>query len=276
MPLLHLLLLAAIQGITEFLPISSSGHLILLPGITGMADQGQVLDVAVHVGTLGAVVLYFWTDVREAIQGLPRLCTGKADTPGSRLALLLIIATIPGILFGLFLAMTGLDDRLRSVAVIGWTMLIFGIVLYIADRRGDTGRVPEEWTLREAVIFGIWQAIALIPGTSRSGIVITGALFAGYERKAAAKISMLMSIPMIIASAIYLSGEVIATADVQAARDGAIAAVFAFLSALVALSLMMKLLNSISFTPYVIYRVLLGLALLWYAYVHGATMPPHA
>ncbi|NIZ10854.1 undecaprenyl-diphosphate phosphatase [Pseudooceanicola sp. HF7] len=276
MPLLHLLLLAVIQGITEFLPVSSSGHLILLPGLTGMADQGQVLDVAVHVGTLGAVVLYFWADVREAIQGLPRLLSGKADTPGSRLAMLLIIATIPGILFGLFLALTGIDDMLRSVAVIGWTMLGFGILLYIADRRGDSGKMPEEWTLVESIKFGLWQAIALIPGTSRSGICITGALFAGYERKAAAKISMLMSIPMIIASAAYLSGEVIATADIQAAKDGAIAAVFAFLSALLALSLMMKLLNSVSYTPYVIYRVVLGLFLLWFAYVHGAEMPAHA
>ncbi len=273
MPLLHLLLLAIIQGITEFLPISSSGHLILLPGLTGMADQGQVIDVAVHVGTLLAVIIYFWSDVREAVAGLPRLVRGKTDTPGSRLAFLLIIATIPGILFGLFLAITGIDDMLRSVAVIGWTMVIFGVVLWIADRRGDSGKQPAEWTLKEAVTLGLWQAVALIPGTSRSGICITGALFAGYDRKAAAKISMLMSIPMIIASATYIGGKVVATANMQDAVDGAIAAVFAFLSALLALVLMMKLLNSVSFTPYVIYRVVLGLFLLWFAYVHGGQMP---
>ncbi|WP_029375069.1 undecaprenyl-diphosphate phosphatase [Oceanicola sp. S124] len=266
MPLLQLLLLAIIQGITEFLPISSSGHLILLPGLTGMQDQGQVIDVAVHVGTLGAVVLYFWEDVREAIGGLPRLLRGRIDTPGAQLAFLLAVATIPGVLFGLFLAITGLDDRLRSVAVIGWTMLIFGVVLYIADRRGDSGRAAKDWTLRDAIILGLWQAVALIPGTSRSGICITGALFGGFERQAAAKLSMLMSIPMILASAAYLSGEVIATADAQAAIDGTIAAFFAFLSALLALVLMMRLLRSVSFTPYVIYRVLLGFALLVWAY----------
>ncbi|PJE31217.1 Undecaprenyl-diphosphatase [Pseudooceanicola marinus] len=266
MPLLQLLLLAIIQGITEFLPISSSGHLILLPALSGMQDQGQVIDVAVHVGTLGAVVLYFWADVRDAIGGLPLLIRGRTDTPGSRLAFLLIVATIPGILFGLFLAMTGIDDLLRSAAVIGWTMLGFGVLLWIADRRGDSGRPAADWTLKDAIVLGLWQAIALIPGTSRSGICITGALFGGFERQAAAKISMLMSIPMILASAAYLSGEVIATADSQAAISGAIAAVFAFLSALVALTLMMRLLRSVSFTPYVIYRLALGSFLLWWAY----------
>lgn len=267
MPLFQLLLLAIIQGITEFLPISSSGHLILLPSLTGMQDQGQVIDVAVHVGTLFAVIIYFWSDVSEAIKGLPRLACGKADTPGSKLALLLIVATIPGILFGLFLAITHIDDMLRSAAVIGWTMLIFGIVLYVADRRGDTGRQAEEWTLKDAIKLGFWQAVALIPGTSRSGICITGALFGGFDRQASAKISMLMSIPMIIASALYIGGEVVATADVQDAIDGSIAAVFSFLSALLALTLMMKLLKSVSFTPYVIYRVALGLFLLWWAYM---------
>tara|TARA_R110000737_G_scaffold305258_1_gene312794 strand:- start:2357 stop:3187 length:831 start_codon:yes stop_codon:yes gene_type:complete len=276
MPLFQLLLLAIIQGITEFLPISSSGHLILLPGLTGMQDQGQMIDIAVHVGTLGAVIVYFWSDVKEALLGLPRLARGKADTPGSRLALLLILSTIPVIIFGLFLALTGLDDMLRSVAVIGWTMLIFGVVLYIADRRGDTGKTTAEWSMKHAWILGLWQAVALIPGTSRSGITITGALFAGYERQSAAKISMLMSIPTIIASAIFLAGEVIATADAAAARDGAIAAVFAFLSALIALTLMMRLLKSVSFTPYVIYRVILGLFLLWYAYIYGASIPEAA
>ncbi|MBT9383908.1 undecaprenyl-diphosphate phosphatase [Pseudooceanicola sp. CBS1P-1] len=270
MPLLHLLILAIIQGITEFLPISSSGHLILLPALTGAEDQGQILDVAVHVGTLLAVMIYFWKDVGHAIAGLPRLSCGKADTPGSRLALLLIVATIPGIIFGLFLAITGIDDMLRSVAVIGWTMLIFGLVLYWADRRGDSGRPAEDWTMKDAIILGFWQAVALIPGTSRSGITITGALFAGFERQAAAKISMLMSIPMIIAAAAYEFGDVMASANMQALRDGAIAALFAFLSALVALVLMMRLLRSVSFTPYVIYRVILGVILLGYAYLFGA------
>ena len=134
MSLLHIFIVAMIQGITEFLPVSSSGHLILLPNLTGLEDQGQVIDVAVHVGTLGAVVLYFWADVKIALAGTLRLLRGRVDTQGAFLALCLAIATVPEMLFGLDLALSGKDDTLRSPAVIGWTMLVFGVVLYWADQ----------------------------------------------------------------------------------------------------------------------------------------------
>ncbi|MFY0633590.1 MAG: undecaprenyl-diphosphate phosphatase [Vannielia sp.] len=266
MELWQLLIIAIIQGVTEFLPISSSGHLILLPGLTGMADQGQVIDVAVHVGTLFAVILYFRTDVAAAATGTLRLARGRVDTPGARLAWLLILATIPVVLFGLVLKLTGLDDQLRSVAVIGWTMLIFGLVLYWADQKGPERKEDSDWNLKDALIMGLWQAVALIPGTSRSGITITAARHLGYKREDGAKLAMLMSIPTIAASGILLGAEVVANADAQAAKDAAIAALFAFLSALLALTLMMRLLKSVSFTPYVIYRVVLGVFLLWWAY----------
>lgn len=266
MSLLSILLAALIQGITEFLPVSSSGHLILLPALTGLEDQGQVIDVAVHVGTLFAVVLYFWSDVRAALFSLPQLLRGKADTHGARLALLLIIATIPAVLFGLALKLTGLDEMMRSMALIGWTMLIFGVVLYWADQTGKTHKIAHDWNLKDAIIMGLWQALALIPGTSRSGITITAARQLGYNREDGAKLAMLMSIPVILASGVLLGAEVALTANAQAAKEGAIAAIFAFLAALVALSLMMRLLKSVSFTPYVIYRVILGIVLLVIAY----------
>ncbi|MGC0223609.1 undecaprenyl-diphosphate phosphatase [Pseudooceanicola nitratireducens] len=264
MPLFQLILLAVIQGITEFLPISSSGHLILLPQLTSMADQGQTIDVAVHVGTLGAVILYFWSDVKEALLGLPRLLRGKLDTPGARLAFLLIVATIPAILVGLVLKLTGLADMMRSALVIGVTMLVFGVVLWGADQKFPDTREAREWTLREAWILGLWQAVALIPGTSRSGITITGARFMGYARADAAKISMLMSVPVIIASGVLLGLDIATSDDAVVVKDAAIAAGFAFVSAMLALVLMMRLLRSVSFTPYVIYRVVLGAGLiLW-------------
>lgn len=266
MPLLHLFLVAVIQGVTEFLPISSSGHLILLPNLTGMEDQGQVIDVAVHVGTLFAVILYFWADVRLALKGIPLLLRGHIQGPGAGLALCLVIATVPVILFGLILKITGLDDMMRSTALIGWTMLIFGLVLYWADRTGPEKMPAEFWSIRNAFIMGLWQAIALIPGTSRSGITISAGRYLGYTRHGAAKLSMLMSIPTIMASGILLGAEVAATANAAAARDAAIAAVFSFIAALIALTLMMRLLRTVSFTPYVIYRVILGLILLWIAY----------
>ncbi|MGC9368567.1 MAG: undecaprenyl-diphosphate phosphatase [Paracoccaceae bacterium] len=266
MSLFHLFLVAVIQGLTEFLPVSSSGHLILLPNLTGLDDQGLVIDVAVHVGTLLAVVLYFHRDVSAAFLGLGRLMRGRMDTEGARLAFLLIVATVPVVLIGLVLNLTGLEDAMRSTTVIGWTMLIFGLVLYWADQNGPATRRADGWALRDAIIMGLWQAVALIPGTSRSGITITGARLLGFERSDAAKIAMLMSIPTIAASGVLLGAEVAVTANAAAARDGAIAAGFAFVAALLALSLMMRLLRSVSFTPYVVYRVILGVVLLAIAY----------
>jgi undecaprenyl-diphosphatase len=271
MPLFQIILIAVIQGLTEFLPVSSSGHLILLPGLTGLADQGQLMDVAVHVGTLGAVVFYFWSDVKAAAAGFGRLLQGKIDTRGAFLALCLSIATIPVILLGAILHFTGLSEMLRSVTVIGWTMLIFGLVLFWADQTGATSKQAKNWSLKDASIMGLWQAVSLIPGTSRSGITISGARKLGYGREGAARLAMLMSIPTIVASGMLLGAEVIADADWSAARDASIAAVFAFFAALLALVVMMRLLKSVSFTPYVIYRVILGLILLVYAY--GGWMP---
>lgn len=266
MPLLHLLLVAIIQGLTEFLPVSSSGHLILLPALTGMQDQGLVIDVAVHVGTLFAVILYFWSDVRMALAGIPQVLRGRIDTQGAWLALCLAIATVPVVIVGLILNLTGIDDMMRGVAVIGWTMLIFGLVLYWADQRGPQEKVAAQWSLRDALIMGLWQVVALIPGTSRSGITITGGRLLGYTRHDAAKLAMLMSIPTILASGTLLGARVAMDADIAAARDGAIAAVFAFFAALLALAIMMRLLRSVSYTPYVIYRIVLGVVLLIYAY----------
>jgi undecaprenyl-diphosphatase len=212
------------------------------------------------------VILYFWADVRIALGGILRLMRGKIDTKGAFLALCLILATIPVVIVGLILKLTGIDMMLRSVAVIGWTMIVFGVVLYWADQTGKTQRTADQWSLKHAITMGLWQAISLIPGTSRSGITITAARTLGYKREDGTKLAMLMSIPTIIAAGSLAGIEVAATADVQAAKDGAIAAVLAFLAALIALSLMMRLLNSVSFTPYVIYRVILGVILLWFAY----------
>lgn len=261
-----IVILALIQGVTEFLPVSSSGHLILLPQLTGTEDQGQAMDVAVHVGTLFAVMLYFWRDVWGLVVGTLNLLTGRFQTQNARLVLLLILATIPVIFFGLILKLSGLSDGLRDIKVIGWTMLIFGIVLYWADLRNPTTRTADSWTVRDAVIMGFWQAIALIPGTSRSGATITASRMLGFDRRDGAKLAMLMSIPTIAASGILIGADAYSTVGAEQIRDLMIAAVLAFLAALVALVLMMQLLRSVSYTPYVIYRVVLGIVLLFIAY----------
>ncbi|KAF0675911.1 undecaprenyl-diphosphate phosphatase [Profundibacterium mesophilum] len=266
MTLLHLLLVALIQGLTEFLPVSSSGHLILLPMLSGLADQGQTIDVAVHVGTLGAVIVYFRREVAEALAGIASLLRGQLDRREARLAGGLVVATIPVILAGFALHATGLDDAMRSVAVIGWTMIVFGIVLYWTDQKGPERRETRDWTLRHALVMGLWQAVALIPGTSRSGITISAGRYLGYAREDAARLSMLMSIPTIMASGALLGLDVLGDPAPGLLRDGAIAALLAFVAALLALILMMRLLRSVSFTPYVVYRLILGAVLLWVAY----------
>jgi undecaprenyl-diphosphatase len=262
----YLFVLALIQGITEFLPVSSSAHLELLHKFVGSTEDDLALDVAVHIGTLGAVILYFWTDVKQALVGTGHLLIGKTTTPHARLALCLIIATIPVVIAGLILKVTELDETLRSLATIGWAMILFGIVLWWFDRKPIAAKTSAEWNFKDAITLGLWQAIALIPGASRSGVTITGALALGYTRTEAARISMLMSIPTIIASGMLLGADVASDANWDLAKAGLVAAIFAFGAALLALSLMMRLLKTISFTPYVIYRMILGTILLWIAY----------
>ncbi|WP_299648747.1 undecaprenyl-diphosphate phosphatase [uncultured Jannaschia sp.] len=266
MALWQLLLLALVQGVTEFLPISSSGHLILLPSLTGMADQGTALDVALHFGTLGAVILYFRDEVARALRGYVGLARRQWG-PDERLAAGLAVATVPVIVAGLLLTITGMNDLLRSVAVIAWATIGFGLLLWWFDRKGAEIKTLSDWSLGQALQLGLWQAVALIPGTSRSGICITGARAMGYDREEAARIAMLMSIPTILASAALLSLDLAGGDHAGQLRDASIAAGFAFLAALAALALMMRLLRSVSFLPYVIYRIVLGLALLGYVYL---------
>jgi len=267
MTLLQLFILAIVQGITEFLPISSSAHLILLHELGGPTGDALALDIAVHLGSIGAVVIYFWPDVRAALAGLGHLARGRRDGYESRLAFGLIIATIPALLLGAVLALTGWVDLLRNTTVIGWMMIIFGILLWAAHRFSPEARPATEWRLRDAVIMGLWQAVALIPGVSRSGITMTSARFLGFERHAAARVAMLMSIPITLATGALLTMKVIRSPMSEALLlNATIAAALSFVAAYLALALMMKLLDRVSFTPYVIYRLILGAVLLGLAY----------
>lgn len=266
MPLYYLLLLAIVQGLTEFLPVSSSAHLEIAHKLSIDGKDDLALDIAVHLGTLGAVILYFWADVKTAFWGFFELLRGKTQTAGARLALGLIIATIPVVLVGLLIVVFDLQDWLRSLTIMGWAMIIFGILLWYFDRAPTQVKTMPDWTLRDAIKMGLWQMVALIPGASRSGMTITGALAMGYTRRDGAKIAMLMSIPTILASGAILLLDVAKDANMALLKDGAIAAFFAFLAALLALKFMMKLLETVSFTPYVIYRIVVGVILLGFAY----------
>lgn len=265
MSIFYILFLAIVQGLTEFLPVSSSAHLILAPYLFGVADQGYEIDLAVHVGSLFAVMIYFRAETMRLVTGGIDTLMFKFNTDASQFFVLLVIATIPVIVFGLILEMMGLIDALRSPKLIAITMIFFGIVLYYADKKSPQHRRERDWNLRDAIIMGLWQAVALIPGTSRSGATVTASRFLGFNRHDGAKISMLMSIPTILAGGALLALQIIkgGSVDTSLLKHAAIAAVASFIAALFALSLMMKFLKSVDFTPYVIYRVLLGFVLLY-------------
>ncbi len=262
---INLVVLALIQGITEFLPISSSAHLILVPVFTDWPDQGPMIDVAVHLGTLGAVLVYFRRDVWAMISGITSL--GEVDQPpGSRLVFHVVIATVPVVIAGAALSSAGLLEGLRSPALIGWTMLGFGLLLYAADRLNMTIRTIEHMTYSHALIIGVAQVLALIPGTSRAGITMTAARALGYERAEAARFSMLLSMPTILAAGSLIGYKLYRSGDIELGLSAGIAAGLTFITALAAIGLMMAWLKRSSFTPFVVYRVALGGYLLWWAY----------
>lgn len=278
---LQLVVLAIVQGITEFLPISSSGHLILTPKLFDWEDQGPLLDVAVHLGSLAAVLVYFWRDMRDVVFGpfhlVADVVAGRPLRWSSKLALLLGIATIPVGIFGLVLWRLDLIDQLRNIEVIGWTTLCFGVALYVADRYSSYELELKDWSWGSAVVMGLAQALALIPGTSRSGVTMTAARFMGYDRRESARISMLMAMPAILIASVPLILNILDGRDAPMVDDGGvslgaaagISALLAFLSALGALALMMRWLRNATFLPFVIYRIALGGVLLWIAYAPG-------
>ena len=270
MSLLTLAILALIQGITEFLPISSSAHLILFPTLTGETDQGLTIDVAVHVGTLAAVILFFRGDVAAVLAGALKLLRGERDAPEARLTWLLAIASVPVIVAGVAVAASGLNDAMRAEGVaaplIAATTILWGAALWTADRLTSTRRAFGEWSLRDAALMGLAQALALVPGTSRSGITMTAARALGFGRVDAARLSMLMSIPAIGAAGGWLGLKLVRSGDLALGLDAALAALLAFLSALAALWGLMRMLRNWTMTPFVLYRFALGAALLWFAY----------
>jgi undecaprenyl-diphosphatase len=268
-PFVQILILAAVQGITEFLPISSSGHLILVPKLGGLADQGLLMDVAVHVGTLVAVMLYFWRDMIGMTGALARsfrqLSNQRKLDYEFWLFVKLVLATLPVIVAG-FLVNEYMGADLRTLEIIGWATLVFGIVLYIADKMNMTVRQMEHISYGGAFFIGLLQVLALIPGTSRAGITMTAARFLGVERQDAARFSLLLSIPTIIGAGALKGYELYKSGDPVLLNDAITVAGLSFLFALVAISLLMVWLRRASFTPFVAYRILLGGALLYIAY----------
>ena len=208
MPILHIAVLTIIQGITEFLPVSSSGHLVLVPLVIGWKDQGLLMDVAVHVGTLAAVLVYFSPDLWRMLLGWVGGHWRRRDRQlGRALGFYVVVSAVPVIVAGGVLYIAG-QAVLRDPEVVAWATVGFGVVLYLFDRIGLTVRRVEHMTLGHAFFIGLAQVLALIPGASRSGVTMTAARWLGYERPEAARFSMLMSIPVIAASGAVAGYEV--------------------------------------------------------------------
>jgi len=274
MSTLEVIILALLQGLTEFLPISSSAHLILPSQILGWQDQGLGFDVAVHVGTLLAVMLYFRKELGTmSVAWLGSCNIGPAKNSSDnqvlfegKLAWWIILATIPAGLFGLF-GKDFIEDHLRSALVIAATTILFGLLLGFADIKAGkrvAHKPMEKLGLKGALLIGLAQAIALIPGTSRSGITMTIGLMLGLSRDNAARFSFLLSIPAIAMAGSYLTLKLILSTEGVDWQAIGLGILLAFISAYACIHYFLILLNKLGMMPFVIYRLLLGVGLLWF------------
>ncbi|MEC9364494.1 MAG: undecaprenyl-diphosphate phosphatase [Pseudomonadota bacterium] len=262
MDLLQAIVLALIQGLTEILPISSSGHLVLVPHLLGWPDQGLAYDVALHVGTLFAVMTYFRREVVGMLGAWTGSVIGRRPLDGQALfAWRLVLATIPAAIAGLAFN-DFIETNLRSPLVIVFTLIGFGLLLGWADRRAPDGRSELQTGWRDALIIGCAQALALIPGTSRSGITMTAGRFLGLSRIGAARFSFLMSIPVILLAGGYKLLQLALGDEPVAWGLMAVGMAVAFLSTLVSIHVLLRLVQRIGFMPFVIYRLALGGALI--------------
>ena len=255
-------IIALIQGVTEFFPISSSAHLLFPSLVFGWPDQGLAFDVAVHLGSLLAVLFYLRQDLYALWQGAWQWLLGKGWNQQAHMALLLVLATIPAVIAGL--AFKGwIEVHARSLWVVAATTIGFGLLLGWADWRARCRHQLSYMGWRHALIVGLAQALALIPGTSRAGITMTAALALGYQREAAARFSFLMSIPIILAAALLMLlelGQQTSAVDWQAIL---VALLVSAVSAWLCIVLFMRLISRMGMWPFVVYRLLLGIGLLW-------------
>jgi undecaprenyl-diphosphatase len=265
MPVIHIIVLALIQGLTEFLPVSSSAHLILGGQVMGWEDQGLVFDVATHLGTLFAVLVYF----RRDLQAMLMSCIGQQQDEVSRqhrsMMLFLGLASIPALFIGLA-AHDLVEHYLRDVRVIAVTTIVFGLVLWWADLRGARSRELPDMNLRSAIWIGFAQVLALVPGVSRSGITITAGRFLGFTPDAAARFSFLLAIPIIGGVGVYGMYRVARGEDMMHWAQFGMAVVFAAIAGWVCIAAFLALLRRVGLLPFIIYRLALGAVLLWILY----------
>lgn len=263
----QIVLLAFVQGFTEFLPISSSAHLVLTPLLFGYDLQSLAFDVAVHLGTLAAVVTYFRREIAAMLVAVGNsVATRRMDSPDARLGWMIVLATVPVVVFGIplkgLLEVLRKDDQLIALVIAG-TTIGFGLLLWIADVKGR--RIRDEYSVgwKDALFVGILQAIAIIPGTSRSGITITAGLFLGLTRKAASRFSFLLSIPTIAMAGALETLDLARSPDPVDWTPLWLGALLSFIVAYLTIHFFLRFIEKVSMLPFVVYRFILGTLILY-------------
>jgi undecaprenyl-diphosphatase len=259
---LQVIILAIVQGLTEFLPISSSGHLVLVPFFFEWTDQGLAFDVAVHVGSLAAVCIFFRRDIASLISGGVQVLGGNVKTSESRMALAIALGTIPAAVAGLLFA-SWIEQNLRDPAVIVYTLAGYGILMAVADRFGRRERNISGVGYKDAFIIGCAQALALVPGTSRSGVTITAARLLGFERQDAARFSFLLSAPVILLAAGYKFVEMISGGTSIAWGQLGLGVLVSCVVAYISIEFFMRVVTRIGLAPFAIYRLILAAVILY-------------
>ena len=267
MPNIDILVLAIVQGITEFLPVSSSGHLILVPQFYCWPAQNLVLQVAAQIGLLLALILYFWRDLLNMSQGAYKVLRGKRDGR-VRLIGLLLVAAIPVLAAG-YAAEIYLADQLRSPLVVAGALIGFGALLYIADKLGLTVRRLEHLSWGSAFAIGIFQCLAIIPGASRVGLAVTLGRLMGFERPDAVRFSFLLSIPVIVITGLFKGWQLFRAGEAMALQNAGLMIALVAIAGFLGVAFLMYWVRRASFTPFVAYRLALGLFVLYLFYLAG-------
>lgn len=258
---LQYIVIGIVQGITEFLPISSSAHLVIISAVTDWDDQGIFTDIAVHVGTLGAVIIYLFSDIKKIFIDFFFIKKNYYNK-NNFLGIKILIATLPALLIGFFVYKYFLV-YLRNLVVIGWASIIFGCILFFVDKKYQSKKRWEDLKFKEIMIVGLFQILSFIPGASRAGVTITGARFLNVKRDSAAIFSMLLSIPIIFASlSLALLDLFNSGVQITELTQPLIASIVSFITAIASIHLMMKILQLTNFNIFIIYRIILGIALL--------------
>ena len=253
MDFVQILILSIIQGITEFLPISSQSHLILASTLLGMSDQGLSFDVALHAGSLMAILIYYRKEVTKII---------SISDEGIQFFKLIIIGSVPLPIIGL-LFVDIVSENLRTINTIAFMTIVFALLLYFAERRNYENKNSFATLSFFTIIFiGFMQTLAIMPGVSRSGIVITAALLLNYSREDSIKIAFLLSIPAIFMATVYQSMQLYEVGDIEILNEHLLGMILSFIFSYITIHLFISTINKISFTPYIVYRIALGLLLL--------------